>query len=121
MGRRTRTSTRALFVAAALLSLSCDARAAGTDYQRVIDDCYFDSQANESFSCYFTSGKLRGRWSPRDCVIEAAIVARDGNRISARGWLKACACGDSTAQEAIEQAGDAAVEYAVSRYGAVSH
>ena len=95
------------------------ARAA--DYQRVIDDCYYDSGPNKSFACYFTQGKLRGRWSPRDCVVEASMVARDGDRVGARQWLKACACGDSSAQDAIEAAGEAAVDYAVSRYSNLSH
>lgn len=91
------------------------------DYRRVIDNCFDDSEPNSSFSCYFSAGKLRMRWSARDCVIEAAKVGARGNRTSARQWLKACACGNSAAQNAIEKAGNDAVDYAVQYYADYEH
>jgi len=109
---------------AVLFAIVCAAVPAGAqdrDFRRVIDDCFDDTQPNTEYYCFFSAGKLRMRWSSRDCVIEAAKVGQDGNRTSARQWLKACACGDSEAQDAIERAGKAAVDYAVSQYSGYDH
>ena len=60
---------------------------------------------------------FRGSISARDCVVKAIIANRSGDRALARSWLRAGYCGDKTVRQQLEGAGDAAVEYAVQKYG----
>jgi hypothetical protein len=44
-------------------------------------------------------------------------AAREGDRKLARGWLRAGYCDNSLIRDEIDSAGDAAVDYAVEKYG----
>jgi hypothetical protein len=44
-------------------------------------------------------------------------LLRDGDRALAGAWLRAGYCGDKKARQEIAQAGDAAVDYAVKKFG----
>ncbi len=50
-------------------------------------------------------------------MVKAIIASRSGERALARCWLRAGYCGDKTVRQQLEGAGDAAVEYAVQKYG----
>jgi hypothetical protein len=60
---------------------------------------------------------LRGSISGHGCLVKAITSARDGDRTLAGAWLRAGYCGDKKARHEIAQAGDAAVDYAVKKFG----
>ena len=60
---------------------------------------------------------LRGSIAGRGCLVKAITSARDGDSALAGAWLRAGFCGDKKVRQEIAQAGDAAVEYAVEKFG----
>jgi hypothetical protein len=61
--------------------------------------------------------KVRGNISAHECVVNAIRAARDGNRHDAVRWLMAGQCHNDDAAAEIERSGNAAVDYALERYG----
>ncbi len=60
---------------------------------------------------------FRGSISGRSCLIKAITAGRHGDRALAGSWLRAGYCGDKKVRQEIAQAGDAAVDYTVKKFG----
>jgi hypothetical protein len=61
---------------------------------------------------------IRGSTSGHGCVVNAIAAAREGEKKLALGWLRAGYCRDRETRMRIDSAGNAAVDYAVRKFGA---
>ena len=60
---------------------------------------------------------VRGSIAGRSCLIKAISAGRHGNRALAGAWLRAGYCGDKKVRQEIAQAGAAAVDDALKKFG----
>jgi hypothetical protein len=96
--------------------------ARSADWKAEVDRLWNDEEATSSLACQMFPVRsmpplLRGSTSGRTCVVRAVDAAREGDRKLARGWLRAGYCDNSLIRDEIDSAGDAAVDYAVEKYG----
>jgi hypothetical protein len=92
------------------------------DWKTEIDRLWSDEETATSLACQMFPVRsmpplLRGSTSGRTCVVRAVDAAGEGDRKLARGWLRAGYCDNSLVRDEIDSAGDAAVDYAVEKYG----
>jgi len=116
------TSAGCALVLASLLSplLPRSGVAQSADWLDAVRQCWNDADQNTRISCFFTEGKLRGRLSGKECIVEAIKAARSQDQEGAIRWILACRCGDDRpdTKQALRDHRNEAVRYAVDTYGA---